>query len=233
MLYRIAAFILCYNESKIISQTINHYKQFCKDIYVLNNESTDDSVKIAESLGCIILNYKSEGVNELQYLKIKQNCYKNYSHLYDYVIVCDADEFLHHKNIFQYLHNNKNIDLFKCIGYEMLYENFDFINNNYKDVLFGSRSANLDKCLLFKSSVNIEYTVGCHHTLNQYFDSDIELRHLKYINIDYVADRYKHLSERMSNINKVNNWGFHYNWEKEKILNYYKMLNDNKTKLEW
>ena len=37
----------------------------------------------------------------------------------------------------------------------------------------------------------------------------------------------------MSEVNKINNWGFHYNWEKEKIINYYNNLLNNKIKLEW
>lgn len=233
MLYKIAAFILCYNESKIISHTINHYKQFCKDVYILNNGSTDSSVKTAENLGCIVINYEPDGVNELQYLNIKQNCYKQYSDLYDYVIVCDADEFLYHKNIFKYLYDNQNYDLFKCIGYEMVFDNFDYINNNYKDILFGCRSNSHDKSIIFKPTIDIKYSIGCHSVNNLYMNSDIELRHLKYINVDYVVDRYKELRERMSSLNKANNWGFHYNWEKEKILNYYKTLNQNKIKLEW
>ena len=36
--FKIAAFILCHNEKEILPHVIKHYKQFCKDIFILNNE---------------------------------------------------------------------------------------------------------------------------------------------------------------------------------------------------
>lgn len=230
---KIAAFILCYNEKEILPHTIKHYKEFCKDIFILNNGSTDNTPDIARHFGCSVIDYKSEGINELQYLEIKQNCYKPYSNLYDYVIVCDADEFLYHKNIIKYLQDNKNVEIFKCTGYEMVYDNFDYSKDSHRNIIFGSRSASHDKSIIFNPNVQIRYSIGCHTVENVTFESKIELRHLKYINIDYVLKRYKEFSIRMSNINKINNWGFHYNWEKQKILNYFQSLVQNKIILEW
>jgi hypothetical protein len=229
----IAVFILCYNEEKIIPHTIKHYNKFCKDIFILNNGSTDNTVEISKKLGCKILNFEPKGIDEKHYLDIKQNCYKPYRNSYDYIIVCDADEFLYHKNISNYIKNNKHIDIFKAIGYEMLFDNFDYMNDNYENIDFGARSPSHDKCLIFKSSVDIEYSIGCHSVYNKNVESLIQLRHLKFINIQFVIDRYKHFSQRMSQVNQDNNWAFHYKWNEKEILNYYNNLTKNKIKLEW
>lgn len=232
-MYKIAAFILCYNEEKILPHTIKHYGRFCEDIFILNNGSTDRSIEIAKNMGCKVINYESNEINELQYINIKQNCYKEYRHVYDYVIVCDADEFLYHKNLFEYIKKYPQVDVFKLDGYEMSHENFDYEEDDYQSIKLACPSSGHNKCALFKPKVDIEYGIGCHSSRNPSFQSSIEMRHLKFINIDFVFERYAHFAQRRSAINKQNGWAYHYAWEKQKILDYQNKIKSKLREVDW
>ena len=75
----ISIFIVCYNEGSLIKHTIQHYKNLFNNpiITIYDNESTDNSVEIAKSLGCNIISWNSNNVmNEYTLLKIRNNCWK-------------------------------------------------------------------------------------------------------------------------------------------------------------
>lgn len=231
--FKIAVFILCHNEKEILPHVIKHYKEFCNDIYILNNESTDETPEIAKNMGCNVINYVSNEINELQYLYIKQNCYKPFRNQYDYIIICDADEFLYHKNLSEYLEKHSDVDVFKCVGYEMLHEDFDYKHGDYKKVKLAYRSPLYDKCLLFKSNIDIIYEVGCHASKNQHFNSEILIKHMKHLNTEYVCNRYQYLQTRLSKINLQNNWGVQYQTHKDKIIELKEQQKNKSINLEW
>jgi len=229
---KIGVFIVVYNEENILPHALEHYFKFCDDVYILNNHSTDNSINIANSFGCKNIDWGKDEIDEHSYLEIKNNCYKPFRHLYDYIIVCDCDEFLYHDNIKDYIEQTK-FDIYKSNGFEMIYDNFDYKNNKTTNVCFGSRSNSFDKCLLFKSNIDIQYDVGCHTIRNHFTSSQLQLRHMKYLNIDFVKTRYAELSKRNSESNIRNGWAFHYSWEMSKIEQYYESLKNNLEVLEW
>jgi hypothetical protein len=88
-------FLLCYNEEIILPHTINHYKTnlpSCK-ITIYDNESTDNSVEIAKTLGCNVISWSSGNIiDDRLYLKIKNNCWKDIEE--GWIIMADMDEWL-------------------------------------------------------------------------------------------------------------------------------------------
>ncbi len=77
---RIAVLIPCYNEAKTIAKVVSDYKKVLKeaDIYVYDNNSTDDTAKIAEENGAIVRREYRQGkgnVIRTMFREIDADCY--------------------------------------------------------------------------------------------------------------------------------------------------------------
>jgi len=75
----ITIYTLTYNEAYILPYFIAHYrKNFpgCR-IVIFDNDSTDDTRKIAQAAGCKVLRNDTNGkLDDASYLEIKNNCWK-------------------------------------------------------------------------------------------------------------------------------------------------------------
>src|SRR6185436_1882712 len=84
-----------WNDSFYLPFIKAHYGKFCQRIVMHDQYSTDASVHIAKFLGFEIRNFGSANqLNDQWYLDVKNNCWKEDRDTADYVIVCDADEFI-------------------------------------------------------------------------------------------------------------------------------------------
>ena len=52
---KIHAYIIAWNEEKILPFTLDHYSQFCEKIYVYDNMSTDGSDQIYEKYDKVVV----------------------------------------------------------------------------------------------------------------------------------------------------------------------------------
>ena len=59
----IAVVVPCFNESLTISKVVADFKKELPDadIYVIDNNSSDDSVELAQAAGAIVLHEKRQG----------------------------------------------------------------------------------------------------------------------------------------------------------------------------
>lgn len=210
-------YTITYNESHIIEYFIKWYRDRFKDckIVVYDNESTDNTKEIAESLGCEVITYSTNNkLSDSKYLEIKNNVWKQAET--DWVIVCDIDEFLEVNES----HLNTNQTLYKAKGFNM------FNLDNLKDITkvqYGLEAIQYDKIILFNKRYikEINYSAGCH-TCNPsgdiiYTDINPPLYHMKFLNLDLLVEKYKSYASRLSDENLKMKWGYHYQQAEQEI----------------
>lgn len=229
----IEAFILCWNEERMIANTINHYSKFCDKITIIDNCSTDDTLEIIKHLNTkkgynlSVKQFESENqIRDDKYLYLKNNIWKNSTA--DWVIVCDMDEILYHPNIIEQLTTAKKngVGIIQTEGYNMVSNSFpgDYSKPITEQVKTGVRSLNFDKSIIFSPQIIKEmwYAPGAH-TCNPIYKKNVikvnhpekfKLLHYKYMGLEYLKQRHQMYATRLSNYNKHNNFGGEYLNEK-------------------
>lgn len=233
---KIKAFILTFNESDIIRFTIKHYKQFCSEIHIYDNWSTDKTRQICTDMGCIMHTFGQEGVlDDREYLKVKNNCWKEHQDA-DFVIICDADEILYwHEQFLSPVGVSifKQYHIFKSVGYNIYSEDLPIkswneMNQGYDDKMYNK------VCMFSPKQVReINYGFGCHgckpevYAGTTFSDKEVILRHMRYVGgVERMINRYDLYKSRMCEFNKINALGYQYfrtpeliknDWELSKI----------------
>lgn len=179
-----------------------------------DNYSGDDSVKIAKSLGMEVRTFGAMGqLNDQHYLDVKNNAWKEDKD-FDYVIVCDADEFLKGDVL------SLTSSLPKVKGYNMVSDSLDLqmIKTGYPD-------DNYSKRIIFdpKRINEINYVHGAHvcRPYGSVSEHDqLSLYHYRCIGgFDRLYDRHLLYQNRMSKFNRRHNMGHHYLVDKATKLN--------------
>jgi glycosyltransferase involved in cell wall biosynthesis len=239
------AFFLCYNEENILPHLIKHYSSFCEKIVILDNNSTDNSVAIAESfVNTEVIPFSSN--NEFHdgiHINLKNNVWRSSVGEADFVILGDADEFLYHENMVDFLIEAKKngISFFIPEGYHMVADlELDLKkDDNILDLIkYGVRTQVLDKPMMFDCNkiTNINYGFGCHSANPEgnilvLQDPKLKMLHYKFIGIkDYI---YKNQirRERLSQFNKKNNFGTYYLFDDNEHTIDYKRYFDKRSKV--
>ena len=221
----ITIFTISYNESVMIKFMIDHYRSRfpgCK-IVVNDNCSDDDTVDIAKANGCEVITYNTNNqISDSKYLEIKNNCWKTAKT--DWVLVCDMDELLDITESQLREESQAGATVIKSEGYNMISMTDDL---NLNSITYGTRTELHDKTYLFNKSKisHINYQPGCHicNPVGSIVPSQKSYKafHYKFINKQFVKDRYKLFASRLSEENKKNKWGWHY------------MQTDEQMTLEW
>lgn len=219
----IHAHILAWNEEKILPYTLDYYSNICSKIFIYDNMSTDDSDEIYKKYPKVnVIKWDSGNeINEINYIKIKSDAYKNYSRddNVDWVIVCDCDEFLYHENLIDKLkeYKLKGVTVPKIDGHDMVSETFpeyDGILLTDKIKIGSDTYGPMCKNIIFDPKLDVNYGIGGHSFSSKdavYSDTaDLKLLHYKFLGKDYVKKIYISRAKRLSNFNKQNKFGEHY-----------------------
>lgn len=225
----ITVYTIAYNEEILLPFFINWYRtRFpnCK-IIVHDNYSIDNTEKIALENGCEIIKYDSN--NEIRddiYLNIKNNCWKQSNT--DWVVVCDVDELIDINEV-DILYENSSIIKFNA--FNMVSMNDELNLNN---IIHGVRDEGYDKFYMFNKTMikEINYYPGCHKAnpvgIVSFSEKIYNAYHFKYINLQYLIDRYKLFKSRLSKINKNKGWGFQYSQSETSIIENFQHMKTHK-----
>jgi len=218
------AYFLCYNEEYILPHLLKHYSKFCERIYIMDNNSTDNGHLIIERFpNTEIIKWDSNNeVRDDLYLELKNHTWKQSRGIADYVIVGDADEFIYHENIVNFLIQSKEngYTVFKPEGYHMIAD-ADLTLTEDDDLLVkvkdGIRGKSNDKLMLFDCNqiTEINYGFGCHEANpdgNVIYcnDPSLKLLHYKYLGLSDFIPKQRIRGERLSEYNKLRGLGSYY-----------------------
>ncbi len=230
---KVDVYVLCYNEEKLVPFMLDYWNEFATNVYILDNNSTDNSVyllKQEKRFNVEIIPYDSNNeLNDQKYLELKNNIWKKSIGKCDFVVVCDFDEALFSKNIMEELRYMLNNEQTICLPkiYDMYSSEFPFYAENnflHQIVKCGIPYDAFGKRIIFNPNKisDINYVPGAHNCnpngIVKYYNRDnLYLFHFKNLSTEYVYGRYKTYLNRMSEINKKNGWGIQYFQKYEEI----------------
>jgi len=207
-------YTITYNEELVLPHFIKWYRSRFADctIVVYDNESTDKTRQIAMKNNCEVVNYYTDNkLSDSEYLKIKNNVWKQADT--DWVMVVDCDEFVdvNENDLIEFQNNKKTI--ISATGYNMC--NVEGLTE-LADIKHGVRAEQYDKSILFNKNYikEINYDAGCHTCspkgVVNYGKGLVNLYHMILINEQALVDKYLRNAYRMSDENKKNKWGHQY-----------------------
>lgn len=226
---KVEAHILAFNESETIHLTIKHYQQFCDRIIIYDNFSDDNTRDIAASMGCEVKLFGIKGVlDDKEYLKVKNNCWKGSSA--DWVIVCDADEILWSNDLIGDLETAKRLRFGMISTYGWNVFSDEIPKGDWLEITTGINDPNYSKFCIFNPKVveEIGYIYGAHVanpkgvfcTTNEHLQ--LILFHYKHVGgAQRIADRHALYASRLSDWNKRFKCGYQYQEPRQKTIDYF------------
>jgi glycosyltransferase involved in cell wall biosynthesis len=236
----VSIYLLCYNESILLPHTVAHYRKYLPNcqITIYDNESTDNSVKIAKSLGCNVISWSSNNkIDDFMYVHIKNNCWKEAD--IGWIIMADMDEWVciseedleKEKQLgttiidikgLQMVGTSKTLDLSDIDLHSIRrYEEYSMENKSL--------------CFLHGEILDINYTLGAHKTnpigTIQYSQKVYLNKHMSYLGLEFTINK---LKQRYDRSHEMRNKGIaiHYINDIDKITKEYTTLLSNSiTKL--
>lgn len=228
---KIHLYTLAWNEERILPHFFRHYTKFCERIVVFDNESTDATPDIIRA--CPQAEHRvwssNNQVNDQMYLDIKNTAYHESRGTADWVIVCDADEFLYHPSLLDKLasYQRWGINLPRVKGFDMLPRTMPLDTDDLPLVhREGIPDKWMNKRVIFRPELDIRYNPGAHSIAKpagarSSLMPSLKLLHYKMLSLPYYMQRHRMLGERLSELNRMNGWGQHYLYAPEQMTKEY------------
>lgn len=210
---RIVLYFINWNDSFYFPFIKEHYGKFCERIVMGDNNSSDNSVELAKQLGFEVVKFGGDNLNDQHYIDFKNNCWKECTDKgIDYVIVCDADEFVIIPNL------KLSEACPECIGYNMISEDLPY--KSVFEINTGAYSEGYSKQVVFSPdrTKEINFVHGCHKNNKVLLNKEpwdkrdtVKLYHYRQIGgVQRMIDRHAVYRDRMSPFNNRHKMGFHY-----------------------
>lgn len=201
---KVHLYTLTYNEEKILPFFFQHYESFVTKFIIYDNESTDSTVKICKARkDTEIREWNSKRkMNSFTLSELRNKIWKDSIGKCDFIIVCDADEFLYTSKsnineVLELLKKNK-FSVVKPIGFGMVSKDFPKFSSKKpitKQIRTGVRAPLMDKCVLFspKYITEMNFSLGSHYCMPEgrvkIYRDDFELLHYKALGVEYSLER--------------------------------------------
>lgn len=225
----IKIYIVNYNEEHIIKHTIAHYRKYLPsaEIIICDNYSTDNSLKIARSLGCRYIQWDTDNkVDDFKLLNLKNNVWKTEG--VEWILMIDMDEWLCITEDELIEENRKGTTILKTIGYNMVGESKleDLSDIDLHKIYKGNNWPGESKQLCFnRKSINeINYNWGAHTSnpkgLVVFSEKAYLVKHMDILGIPYKLMKQRNRTERSRHQWK-HGLGIHYSDSDEKLIQFY------------
>lgn len=216
----IEAYLICWNEIDIMPLVVKHYQRFCSKITIMDNHSTDGSVKLAKKLGCEVIPFGTMFFDDHENRNVKNNIWKGSKA--DLVLIADFDEILFDNRSAGLSYCNficdpsREFTIFKTYGWQVMSE--DMPKDDLLEITNGYHFKNYSKSILFnpQAITEIKYDFGAHECKPEgdvrWSTDELYLLHYKHIGgVQRTIDRYAQYQNRMSKNNRKFAHGIHYN----------------------
>jgi len=221
---------LCWNEARMLPYYMRHYQPIAEKIFIYDDSSTDDSLDILKGYSNVVIekfeNIGDSFVSNAQ--TFSNECWKTSRGKADWVIVCNIDEHLYHKDLVAYLQycSTQGITAIPAQGYQMISEHFPIVDGRLCDsVLQGMPWEEMSKLLIFNPNAieEINYEVGRHKALptgavTYPETTEVKLLHYKYLGLDYLITRHAELRTGLKSVDIEKRWGYQYLWNQDETV---------------
>lgn len=230
---KVTVFLVCYNESELLPHTISHYRRLIPSskFVIYDNMSTDSSRKIAESLGCRVMDFHTENIiDDFKLRDLKNECWSGYED--DWVIVCDMDEWLCIDAEDLTREDKENNTIVDTLGFDIVgsSQQTDISDINPHSLSKGVRNKHLDKKVCFKPQKisKINYDVGAHICRPE---GDVKtggrylLKHMNWLGFPYHQARNKIRVQRSEKMRSMG-LAIHYREDDKMWSSYFQKLQE-------
>jgi len=206
-----------HNEERILPHFLAYYSGFCDRMIIYDHDSTDATAEIVKAHKLAELRQYTESpgmMDEVKFVDFANGAWKEARGLADWIIWVDADEFIYHPCLREYLQ--------ACLfagatmpgvqGYTMIADCFPDDCMPYS-VTSGVPDDTYSKQAVFSPEIDeISYLPGKHVCSPQGrivipYKASIKLLHYRYFGSDYLVERNCKQYERQNEDARRNRWG--------------------------
>ena len=235
----VSIYLLCFNEEILLPKTVEHYRRYipnCK-ITIYDNESTDNSVNIARSLGCSIVSWNSKNeINDIMYRDIKNTCWKDVDN--GWIIMADMDEWLcvsQQDLLDEYNHDTTILTVkgFNMIGDSKRVDLSDIdVHGLTWGIYHSAESKSL--CFLREKIQEINYSCGAHRCIPKgeivYSEKNYINKHIVYPGVDFWINKNISRFVRAESMRKIG-MATHYSNNIDNLITHHKNIQNAKHKI--
>lgn len=215
-------YALCWNEERMLPYFLRHYESVVDRFFVFDDGSTDLSRVLLERHPKVELAAFNRNGDSyvLSAMRFYREAWKESRGHADWVIVCNVDEHVYHRDLLGYLMRcrERGVTLVGTMGYEMVGDGFpEGFGRLCDEVVRGVRWDRLDKVAIFDPTAiaEIGYSPGRHvsrPTGDVVFPArrTVKLLHYKHLGLAYLVQRQAELRTRLLPGDVAQRYGIQY-----------------------